>query len=119
MPRGGHRTAGPGKRIGRPKKPKQELISDELGDEMLRRRLARWNIGPTQFKKQLEEQQGRCAVCAELLTDGWVVDHDHMTLQVRGLLHARCNQMLGLAKDDPARLERAAEYLRKHNRFLS
>jgi len=41
-----------------------------------------------------------------------------MTLQVRGLLHARCNQLLGLAKDDPIRLEKAAAYLRKHNKFL-
>lgn len=41
-----------------------------------------------------------------------------MTMQIRGLLHNNCNVLLAMAKDDPVRLERAAAYLRKHNKFL-
>ncbi|MGD0053597.1 MAG: endonuclease domain-containing protein, partial [Vulcanimicrobiaceae bacterium] len=39
------------------------------------------------------------------------VDHDHRTNEVRGLLCRWCNQMLGSAKDDPARLRGAIDYL--------
>lgn len=121
MPRGGDRRAAAlanGNKVGRPKKPKQALITEALANELLKKRLRQWNIGPTDFLNQLELQQGRCAVCAELLTQNWVIDHDHMTMRVRGLIHTGCNMLLGCAKDDPARLERAAAYLRKHNKFL-
>lgn len=121
MPRGGDRTAkaiANGKRVGRPPRAKQLLTSEQVALDWMRARLKRWKISPADFHRQLDEQQGRCAVCAELLTDGWVVDHDHMTLRVRGLLHQRCNALLGMAKDDPLRLERAAAYLRKHNKYL-
>jgi len=118
MPRGGRRIPSPGKKLGRPRKPKQALLSQELATELLKIRLNKWRITPADFQRQLEAQQGRCAICEELLTDGWVIDHDHMTLQIRGLLHTRCNMLLGMAKDDPVRLEKAAAYLRFHNKFL-
>ena len=119
MPRGGARIPGPGKKIGRPKKPKQALAAEEFKHQILKARLRKWGVAVGDFQKQLELQQGRCAVCAELLTEGWVIDHDPMTLEFRGLLHNNCNVLLAMAKDDPTRLERAAAYLRKHNRFLS
>ncbi|MDY7087033.1 MAG: endonuclease VII domain-containing protein [Actinomycetota bacterium] len=40
------------------------------------------------------------------------VDHCHDTMKVRGLLCSRCNRVIGTAKDDPARLEGCAAYLR-------
>lgn len=41
-----------------------------------------------------------------------VVDHDHVTGKVRGLLCRQCNSALGFAGDNPERLERLARYLR-------
>jgi hypothetical protein len=66
------------------------------------------------------EQGGLCAVCREPQSwnrregDVLVVDHDHLTGAVRGLLCHACNQAIGLMKDDSARLIAAAAYLSAH-----
>lgn len=52
-----------------------------------------------------------CAICGR--TDKLCIDHCHATSNVRGVLCAWCNTVLGHAKDDPAVLRRAAEYLEK------
>ena len=41
-----------------------------------------------------------------------VVDHDHKTGKVRGLLCHNCNRALGLLHDDPALIQRASEYVK-------
>lgn len=63
-------------------------------------------------------QGGVCAICggkANGRNSSLHVDHCHTTNQVRGLLCFSCNQLIGLAKDDPVRLDSAAAYLRKHS----
>lgn len=55
------------------------------------------------FRDQLLAiQNNRCALCNELITINPVVDHDHSTGKVRGVLHKQCNWMLG-------KLEKAAK----------
>lgn len=61
-------------------------------------------------------QGGRCQSCkdpggvvGELAP--LVVDHDHVTGMVRGLLCNSCNKMLGFARDKIERLRMAIEYL--------
>jgi len=63
------------------------------------------------YEKLLQEQQGRCAICRakrEL-----VVDHNHDTGAVRGLLCYPCNVGLGCFADDEYVLRRALKYLDK------
>ena len=74
-----------------------------------------------------DQQGGLCACCGEpMLREGReklsaVVDHDHKCCSgskscgkcVRGLVHWRCNLVLGYADDDPDLLQRAAAYLVK------
>ncbi len=63
-------------------------------------------------------QGGRCRICQEefvhvhLNPKQPVVDHDHATERIRGLLCRVCNQGLGLFKDDPIRMAAAITYLK-------
>jgi Recombination endonuclease VII len=50
-----------------------------------------------------------CTICGD--EDRLVVDHDHKTNKVRGLLCNRCNKGLGLFRDSPDFLEYARIYL--------
>ena len=54
-----------------------------------------------------------CAICKEKCPTkkSLSVDHDHNTGRVRGLLCNRCNRALGMFKDNPILLKRAASYL--------
>jgi hypothetical protein len=61
----------------------------------------------------LLEQHSVCAICktASWGKKGPVVDHDHATGAVRGILCSHCNMGLGRFRDDPAILRAALEYL--------
>jgi hypothetical protein len=58
----------------------------------------------------IEKQAGICAACYEPLVNP-VLDHDHKTGKVRGALCSRCNVGIGMLKDSPGVLRRAAQYL--------
>lgn len=61
----------------------------------------------------VEQQDGQCAICFSSPQPPYrlVVDHDHATGKVRGLLCKQCNTVLGLCRDDPTVLARAIAYL--------
>jgi len=65
---------------------------------------------------EIFEAQGRCCkVCGSSepgTKKGWHTDHDHVTGRMRGILCHSCNILLGLAKDDICRLEKAIIYLK-------
>lgn len=69
------------------------------------------------FEEMLMFQNGVCAIChrAETINgfENLSVDHDHKTGEIRGLLCHSCNVGLGKFQDDPLRLEKAIEYLRR------
>lgn len=60
-------------------------------------------------------QGGCCAICKQIppLSQALVVDHNHETGEVRGLLCERCNKSLGFFRDDPSYLLAAVCYLTK------
>ena len=61
-----------------------------------------------------QEQDGKCAICAEVPSTqrGLHVDHCHESGKVRGLLCHGCNVALGSFKDNPDLLTKAIEYIR-------
>jgi hypothetical protein len=84
-------------------------------------RLYKYSLTQADLKDLGDRHNWRCGICAIELTDsgsdrrcGLHVDHDHLTGKLRGILCYACNCSLGLMKDDPRRLERAAAYLRAY-----
>ena len=78
--------------------------------------LGRYGITESEYQKIFLQQNKECAICKT--TDFGkhkkpFVDHDHITLSIRGLLCNSCNSLLGHAKDSPQILERAIAYLIK------
>jgi hypothetical protein len=58
---------------------------------------------------ELKATTKECVICG--VEETLVVDHDHKTGQVRGMLCNHCNRGLGHFRDDPTLLEFAAQYL--------
>jgi|SRR5665647_1797311 len=79
-------------------------------------RLRLYGITQEQYDLLFIEQYGRCAICgtkAENLSRALVIDHDHATGKVRGLLCDVCNSGLGFFKDSRFILKYAIRYLGK------
>jgi len=72
-----------------------------------------YGITPKQYENMSQEQMGICAICLE--PTKLYIDHDHVTGEVRGLLCQKCNSAIGLLYDNPARIDRAAKYVRGLN----
>lgn len=82
--------------------------------------LASYGLTAACYASLLEKQDGVCAVCGAL-PDGraLAIDHDHNCCPgrwscgqcIRGLLCSACNTGLGVFRDNPTFLRRAANYL--------
>ena len=59
--------------------------------------------------KHLKATVNQCVICGS--NEKLVVDHDHQTGKIRGMLCNHCNRGLGHFRDDPMLLEFAAQYL--------
>lgn len=95
---------------------RKELLSKET----IRQRNLEKNFGKGVldiYDKLFKEQQGRCAVCGSPENGRYKhlsIDHDHSNGRIRGLLCNNCNRGLGLLKDNPEVLRKAAEYVETH-----
>lgn len=83
-------------------------------DEGHERRVQRvYGLKPGQYGEIYLHQGGKCAICQRATGESrrLSVDHDHGSGFTRGLLCRPCNDVLGLARDDPQFFYRAAAYL--------
>lgn len=80
----------------------------------------RFGITLQEYEARLEAHNGVCAICLKPQKDKrrLVVDHNHQTGDVRGLLCTPCNIILGCWQDNSGTALRAATYL-EHHRSLS
>lgn len=86
-------------------------------------RFRKYGLYPDDYDRMLEEQDGVCAICKTLPPRRagptkvaiLVVDHDHDTNKVRGLLCTGCNQGIGNFLENEDSLQSAVAYLRRHN----
>ena len=72
----------------------------------------RYKLTKRQIAQIRAAQGDRCAICGD--ADPRHLDHDHDSGRTRQLLCQRCNQGLGLFRDDPALLHTAAFYVEGH-----
>lgn len=94
---------------------------DKRRDQLLRK----YGLTQAAFKTMLAGQKHKCGICREDLDTenlksgrGAVVDHDHKTGKVRGILCNRCNKAIGLLRDNPSHAQGASCYLVAHNDLL-
>ena len=77
-----------------------------------------YGMTPTEYEIKVKEQDNKCFICGQ--EAGYngkplYVDHCHTTGTVRKLLCQHCNSGLGMFKDNPELLIKAADYLKEHN----
>jgi recombination endonuclease VII len=83
-------------------------------------RKTRYGLTPERHAEMFAAQKGLCAICdapeesrdANRRVRALCVDHDHVTGQVRGLLCARCNSVLGFIENERL-MTAATAYLRR------
>lgn len=77
------------------------------------RRLERvYGITIQEYEEMVKNQKGKCLIC-HTKTTKLVVDHNHTTSKVRGLLCQKCNSALGIFKDSKVILQSAINYLER------
>ncbi len=68
----------------------------------------KYNLSPEKYEEMVQATP-HCPICGS--EEPLVVDHDHSTSEVRGLICNSCNLVLGWAKDNTEILENAIAYL--------
>jgi len=72
--------------------------------------VTKYRMTPEDFDRMLDEQNGSCACCGRV-PKKFVVDHDHATGKVRGLLCNTCNVGIGHMQDTVNGLQLGIDYL--------
>lgn len=78
-------------------------------DKRRNRTLREYGLDESTYNELFDKQNGACKICGKEVT--LVVDHDHATGKVRGLLCNGCNVGLGCFEDTIVNLMRAIDYL--------
>ncbi|MBE7465500.1 MAG: endonuclease VII domain-containing protein [Planctomycetes bacterium] len=79
-----------------------------------KRRCYELGITPEIYSEMITRQRGNCAICERPLSeDRKVIDHDHQSGEVRGIVHNLCNLTLGNSREDIAVLVGTIQYLLK------
>lgn len=73
-----------------------------------------YGITEAAYTEIYKKQEGKCAICKaelEFRSKFTHIDHNHETLEVRGLLCHPCNTAIGLLKEDETIIINAFKYL--------
>ena len=70
----------------------------------------KYRISPEEYSELLQQRNGVCDIC-KMLQKKLVIDHNHITGMVRGVLCHNCNKGIGFLKDNTTILNNAIKYL--------
>ena len=90
----------------------KENQPEKLAEANRRRVLAKYGMTPQDYEEMRKEQDDKCTICKKSPDYRLVVDHDHRTGKVRGLLCHGCNSLVSFL-DIPGRVPAAIEYLER------
>ncbi len=79
--------------------------------------LSKYGLTEEDYNQMFTEQSGCCKICdthQSEFTKRLYVDHCHNTGKVRGLLCHQCNSGIGMLKDNPDLVLKAAAYLKEN-----
>jgi hypothetical protein len=98
-------------------KARKAKLTHLTEEQRLALKVKRYGISAERYRQILENQNGLCAIC--LRDKELVIDHNHDTGEVRGLLCTSCNTGIGLLGDsDVSRMERALSYIKVSNKQI-
>ena len=89
----------------------REAHSKHCDEYRRKRALKKYGLTVEQYEEMFQKQDGKCKICKKPSSYWLVVDHNHKTNEVRGLLCHRCNRALGMFRDDAELLAEAIRYL--------
>ena len=96
----------------------KRLTDTEFRDRQIQR--VKEHKARVKYGMTLEEYESRqaipCAICG-MVTSNQVIDHNHNTGEVRGVLCASCNKGIGLLGDSIPTLKRAICYLQDRGSY--
>jgi len=97
----------------------KKYLSTEKGATTTRQGHLRrkYRINLQTYESLLQAQGGKCKICGvdsnpDSRAGYFVIDHNHATGGIRGLLCTKCNALLGLALDREDILQGAIDYLK-------
>lgn len=95
-------------------KQQKRILGPEAARQVRSSRMRKaYGISIEVFDEIVASQDGKCAICSKV-PPVLVVDHCHLTGQVRGALCHRCNLGIGHLNDDLVLLRRAVSYLENY-----
>lgn len=104
-----------------------EKAADKQRKDSIARRFRIHGTTQIEYEKMLLDQGTVCAVCGLFPTtspvkksavafDNFVIDHDHVTGKIRGIVCNTCNVALGMIRDNPETARKLATYLEAFGR---
>lgn len=69
----------------------------------------KYNVTELEYIQLLKKQNGGCKICGS--KKKLVIDHDHRSGLIRGIICDCCNKSLGFAKDSTETLNKLSEYI--------
>lgn len=81
----------------------------------------KFDLTLAEYERMLERLDGGCRICGRPPGDriSLHIDHDHGTGDIRGLLCVRCNNAIGLLRENPDLMRRAIRYVTSEPRLSS
>lgn len=74
-----------------------------------------YGLSKQDVESMMQHQESKCVICSINISNGYHIDHCHLTQKVRGLLCQKCNQAIGLLQESETLFLKASQYIKKHH----